>query len=991
LLGKTLDAEAADDSERAGLLATAAFHQLSGITISELPQKLEIAAYAVEKLLEAGHPDQAADILAVDRSDLFPLPPDHPSRLRFELARARAMSFSDANREALNIRNAIQPFVLATFGPYSDESFSNQVRIANLRLELGEYSQARVQLEALRKSISRHRSPGDPLRTSAVRALANALGIQGSQRESVGLLGLLRKELIGAYGEQDGRVVDVDDQIARMQIRLDELEAALQGTSKVFLWRGEHLGFSNARTLQSSWMLAHLYKELGRYDSARTLISMLLDESKRAGNSVSKQLTLKTLATLGSIEAAEGNFDAAEETWRFVWQEYAAIVGENSVNTVEALMHYALLSIQNGRMNFVCPILREKISGNWVETSSDLQVKALSKILLGLCLLTEPVSGQTVQKGLAKIEGAWVDLKGQDGASSYSALYALSTLAWANYQYGNRETAKRYLRTLVALAEQSRRATPAGSYTHDSWFSKWIVDRSQNLGYRTLALLHAEDGELDEALRISELARDRRLRDRFLEQNWLSAKLPHDALERLRVLRSVVQVLDERLALESGVVERVNLESRRTLAIAACDHFEREAGRRYRVKPPSSEPPSAARLRALLPVGTAVASIQRSGDQWWAIVIGRDSPSRFIRLERDPDLSSAARAWVRLLGGVPSRAWPMPQDHLVLDYERPAAAIGHYLSRDELGARLGHAILDPIVLAAPQAHHLVIVADDDLNGVPFAALPIASGLAVEKFEIAYAPSLGTYATLRRSAGHPTWARDLFALAVDDVTHVGPGPAADGGAYEHDDLKRLVLAYASEHPLPFAAKEVEAVSRNFSAARISAFRGALASKASLFKASRDGSLQRYRYVHLAAHAFTVPSTPERSMLVLNAPEDASAAERVLTAAELANLKMGSELIVLSACGTAVGRYEQGQGLLGFAFGALAAGNEAAVLSLWEVADDLTQRFMARFYQQLRGGMQPSKALGATQREFARDADPRINDPSTWAAFVLYGHS
>jgi len=148
LLGKTLDAEAADDSERAGLLATAAFHQLSGITISELPQKLEIAAYAVEKLLEAGHPDQAADILAVDRSDLFPLPPDHPSRLRFELARARAMSFSDANREALNIRNAIQPFVLATFGPYSDESFSNQVRIANLRLELGEYSQARVQLEA---------------------------------------------------------------------------------------------------------------------------------------------------------------------------------------------------------------------------------------------------------------------------------------------------------------------------------------------------------------------------------------------------------------------------------------------------------------------------------------------------------------------------------------------------------------------------------------------------------------------------------------------------------------------------------------------------------------------------------------------------------------------------------------------------------------------------------------------------------------------------
>lgn len=128
-----------------------------------------------------------------------------------------------------------------------------------------------------------------------------------------------------------------------------------------------------------------------------------------------------------------------------------------------------------------------------------------------------------------------------------------------------------------------------------------------------------------------------------------------------------------------------------------------------------------------------------------------------------------------------------------------------------------------------------------------------------------------------------------------------------------------------------------------------------------------------------------------MLVLSATESAGAAERVLTAAELSNLKMGSELIVLSACGTAVGRYEQGQGLLGFAFAALAAGNQSAVLSLWEVADDLTERFMASFYERLQRGLQAAQALGETQREFARDPDPRINNPSTWGAFVLYGRS
>jgi CHAT domain-containing protein len=128
-----------------------------------------------------------------------------------------------------------------------------------------------------------------------------------------------------------------------------------------------------------------------------------------------------------------------------------------------------------------------------------------------------------------------------------------------------------------------------------------------------------------------------------------------------------------------------------------------------------------------------------------------------------------------------------------------------------------------------------------------------------------------------------------------------------------------------------------------------------------------------------------------MLLFNGPKSADAASRILTAAELANLKMNSELLVLAGCGTGVGRYEPGQGRLGFAFAALAAGNKAAVLSLWEVADDLTERFMGAFFGRLSRGLRPAAALRATQREFAHDADPRLSDPATWAAFVLVGRS
>jgi len=114
-----------------------------------------------------------------------------------------------------------------------------------------------------------------------------------------------------------------------------------------------------------------------------------------------------------------------------------------------------------------------------------------------------------------------------------------------------------------------------------------------------------------------------------------------------------------------------------------------------------------------------------------------------------------------------------------------------------------------------------------------------------------------------------------------------------------------------------------------------------------KASQDGSLSKYRYVHIAAHALSFPKRPRTVDVASDGAGSVNAAAGILTAAELANLKMGSELLVLAGCGTAAGRYEPGQGLLGFAFAALAAGNQAAVLSLWEVADDLTQRFMSGF--------------------------------------------
>jgi CHAT domain-containing protein len=73
----------------------------------------------------------------------------------------------------------------------------------------------------------------------------------------------------------------------------------------------------------------------------------------------------------------------------------------------------------------------------------------------------------------------------------------------------------------------------------------------------------------------------------------------------------------------------------------------------------------------------------------------------------------------------------------------------------------------------------------------------------------------------------------------------------------------------------------------------------------------------------------------------------------------------------------------------AYAALAAGNRAAVLSLWPIADDTTAAFMRRFYRHLRQGTDPAAALAATQREYRASSDPRLANPSVWAPFLVYG--
>jgi Uncharacterized protein conserved in bacteria len=114
--------------------------------------------------------------------------------------------------------------------------------------------------------------------------------------------------------------------------------------------------------------------------------------------------------------------------------------------------------------------------------------------------------------------------------------------------------------------------------------------------------------------------------------------------------------------------------------------------------------------------------------------------------------------------------------------------------------------------------------------------------------------------------------------------------------------------------------------------------------------------------------------------------------ILTAYEASALRLqGTELVVLSACETGLGRVKNGEGVFGLGRALQVAGAEAVLMSLWSVPDDMTQLLMTRFYEHWLSGADKHTALRRAQTEVRDEVKAKfgVDLPFYWAAFVLVG--
>ncbi len=166
------------------------------------------------------------------------------------------------------------------------------------------------------------------------------------------------------------------------------------------------------------------------------------------------------------------------------------------------------------------------------------------------------------------------------------------------------------------------------------------------------------------------------------------------------------------------------------------------------------------------------------------------------------------------------------------------------------------------------------------------------------------------------------------------------------------------------------------------------------RATDFEANRavvfNAELADYRIIHFATHGLLNAKNPELSGIVLSLfDEKGNAQDGFLRLNEIYNLKLPADLIVLSACQTALGKDVRGEGLISLTRGFMYAGAPRIVASLWAVDDRATGELMKLFYQAMLGEkkLRPAAALREAQIQMWKTK--RFSAPYFWSAFTIQG--
>jgi CHAT domain-containing protein len=305
---------------------------------------------------------------------------------------------------------------------------------------------------------------------------------------------------------------------------------------------------------------------------------------------------------------------------------------------------------------------------------------------------------------------------------------------------------------------------------------------------------------------------------------------------------------------------------------------------------------------------------------------------------------------------------------------------------------------------------ILVVADGSLNYIPFEALVKNSEGAdyaslnylVKTNEVVYAPSASVIAAIRQGSASSS---GKSMLLVADPVFSADDPRAKGGAATTTSGETRGLGLGLESAVNDVAGNAATSSGGLHLARLSGTRteadaisaigktgGAQADLWTDLNASEDNvktrDLSAYRYVHVATHGLLDAERPQFTGVVLSLVGNKTN-DGFLRTDEIFNLKLGSPLVMLSACETGLGKEKRGEGVIGLTRAFMYAGAPTVGVSLWSVADKSTADLMTDFYKRLLAANPQPPASAMRDAQLAMINGKQYSAPFYWAPFVLVG--
>ena len=715
--------------------------------------------------------------------------------------------------------------------------------------------------------------------------------------------------------------------------------------------------------------LGRLNESLGDLSRAHDYFNDTLDLCARLGE---LRCEIETRANLGALEQQSGNIAGA----RMQFSRVLELVARAPDSVYEATAELGLAQTDADRSSDAAGHrMQEALRLARQVRDRRIEADALQQLGAWYRSRQDAVSAAASYSSALDLRRAVADARGEA-----ETLLAIAELAGDS---GDLESARSSAAEAIQVVETTRQrvAQPdlRSSYLANSQpYFDFYID--------VLMRLHAarpSEGFDRRALQASELARARGLLDALAERrSAVLRKVDPRLLTREQELHRLVNAKDRRWReqLADNAPDGSVAESRRELeeALESLKELEGEMRERSADYAQLADPPT-----------LDIAEFQRSLDQRTVVIeywLGAQRSYAWA-ITGDSLVSATLPAGAQLESSA--------RDYLQAVLARGATSPTHH----ELGAVLTHELLTPFRELLTRRDRLVVVRYGALEYLPFAALPSpiadeGSGQSLAAtHEIANLPAAAALEALRvpRKSAPKTiavFADPVFSQEDPRVTPNSQRPVLSKRLATNDKVLRRSAeesGLGDLRRLRFSRAEAQAIDALVPPTqRLDALDFA-ASRAAVL----DPSIREYRIVHFATHGLMNGVHPELSGLALSAVnERGEAQDALLQVHDILGLPLKANLVVLSACETALGREIRGEGIVGLTRAFMYAGVPRVVSTLWSVDDRATAELMKQFYiGVLRDGLTPAAALRAAQLRLA--ANPRWSAPYYWAGFILQG--